>query len=376
MLNLMLEKWNEPPEQGRLNLSTLLHQIVALIGQRGGATASEAWNMLVRSGIFSSVDASLFRQLLNRMAEDDVGLLEQATDGTLLPGPAGERLLESRDIFSVFLSPEEYKVIAEGGRPIGQVPGDNPFIPGEMLILAGRRWRIIEVDTQRRELSVRAVKGGKPPLYGGEARLPADGVVKEMRRVWEDLSIPTYLDPTAKQLLTEARTTYDKLGLRSASIAQHDGHLLLFPWVGEKKQQAFIMALTLAELEPVSVGVAVSIATEKEQLLVSTLTKLAHAPPPDSMMLAKLVKNKEVEKFDPFLGEQLLTMTWARDRLDTIFLPTIATELLTSLTHLHYYLQKMCKRLPTNFLDDCPHARIRQLSQTNLSVGAARFRRS
>lgn len=333
MLNLMLEKWNEPPEPGCLNLSTLLHQIIALIGQRGGVTASEAWNILVRSGIFNNVDASLFRQLLNRMAETDVGLLEQATDGTLLPGPTGERLLESRDIFAVFLSPEEYKVIAEGGRAIGQVPGDNPFIPGELLILAGRRWRIIEVDAQRRELSVISAKGGKPPLYGGDARLPADGVVKEMRRVWEDLSIPAYLDPTAKQLLTEARTTYDKLGLRTASIAQHDGHLLLFPWVGEKKQQTLIMALTLAELEPVPVGIAISIEAKKEQLLLATLTKLAHAPPPDAMALAKLVKNKEVEKFDPFLGEQLLTMAWARDRLDTTFLPTLATELLTSLSY-------------------------------------------
>lgn len=331
MLNLMLQKWNEPPELGRLHLSTLLHQIMALIGQRGGTTASEAWGILVRSGIFENVNAALFKQLLNRMAEEDVGLIEQAPDGTLLPGPAGEHLLESRDIFAVFLTTEEYKVIAEGGRAIGQVPGDNPFMPGEMLMLAGRRWRIVEVDTQRRELSVRPARGGTPPLFGGDARLPADGVVQEMRRVWEDLSIPTYLDATAKQLLMEARTAYDRLGLRSASIARHDGHLLIFPWVGEKKQQALIMALTLAELEPAAMGVAVSIDAGKQQLLVSTLTKLAGAPPPDATTLARLVKNKEVEKFDPFLGEDLLAVAWAKDRLNTSFLPALAKELLVAL---------------------------------------------
>ena len=43
MLNLMLRKWNEPPEPGRLHLSTLLHQIMALVGQQGGVTAAEAW---------------------------------------------------------------------------------------------------------------------------------------------------------------------------------------------------------------------------------------------------------------------------------------------------------------------------------------------
>ena len=40
MLNLMLRKWNEPPEPRRLHLSTLLHQVMALVGQRGGVDAS------------------------------------------------------------------------------------------------------------------------------------------------------------------------------------------------------------------------------------------------------------------------------------------------------------------------------------------------
>ncbi len=46
MLNLMLRKWNEPPEPGRLHLSTLLNQIMALVGQGGGVTAAEAWDVL------------------------------------------------------------------------------------------------------------------------------------------------------------------------------------------------------------------------------------------------------------------------------------------------------------------------------------------
>jgi hypothetical protein len=34
-----------------------------------------------------------------------------------MPGPAAEPLLESRDIFAVFLSPEEYKVIPRAAVP-------------------------------------------------------------------------------------------------------------------------------------------------------------------------------------------------------------------------------------------------------------------
>ena len=328
MLNLMLRKWNEPPEPRRLHLSTLLHQVMALVGQQGGVAPAEAWDILVRSGTFSGVDAELFKRLLRRMGQPEVALLEQARDGTLLPGPAGERLLESRDIFAVFMSPEEYKVIAEGGRAIGQVPGENPFTPGEMLMLAGRRWRIVEVDAERRELSVRPARGGNPPVFGGDLRPPWDGVVEEMRRVWEDLSFPAYLDATAKQLIVEARTTYDRMGLRGASVARHEGQLLLFPWVGERRQQALILALARDELEPAQLGVAVTVSADKEAALVRTLTRLAGGTPPDALELAALVENKEIEKFDAFLGDELLNLAWARDRIDVVGLPIIASQML------------------------------------------------
>ena len=44
-----------------------------------------------------------------------------------------------------------------------------------------------------------------------------------------------------------------------------------------------------------------------------------------------MVKNKEVEKFDPFLGEELLDQAWAQNRLDVSLLPEIAGHLIKSL---------------------------------------------
>ena len=331
MINLMLRKWNEPPDRSRLHLSTLLHQVMALVSEHGGVTAAKAWEVLVRSGTFAGIDIGLFKTLLRRMGNPEVGLLEQAPDGTLLPGPAGERLLESRDIFAVFMSPEEYKVVAEGGRAVGQVPGTNPFSPGQMLILAGRRWRVIEVNGQRRELTVRPAHGGVPPSFGGDAQPPADGVVEEMRRFWEELTLPAFLDPTAKQLVAEARTTYDRLGLRHSFVARHEGQLLLFPWVGEKKQQALVLALTHADLEPEPLGLAIGMSVEHRAGLKKALTALAEGQFPSAVELAAMVENKEVEKFDPFLGDELLDQAWAHDRLDVSSLTDVAGHLVRSL---------------------------------------------
>lgn len=331
MINLMLRRWNEPPEASRLHLSTLLHQVMALVAEHGGVTAARAWDVLVRSGTFANVDMGLFKTLLRRMGSPEVGLLEQAPDGTLLPGPAGERLLESRDIFSVFMSPEDYKVVAEGGRAIGQVPATNPFLPGQMLILAGRRWRVIEVNGQRRELTVRPAHGGVPPSFGGDAQPPADGVVEEMRRFWEELTLPAFLDPTAKQLVAEARTTYDRLGLRHSLVARHEGQLLLFPWVGKKKLQALVLALANFGLEPEPLGIAIGVSVEHKAILENALRALANGHVPSALELARMVKNKEVEKFDPLLGDELLDQVWANDRLDVSSLTDVAGHLVRSL---------------------------------------------
>ncbi|MGC8733401.1 MAG: helicase-related protein, partial [Halothiobacillaceae bacterium] len=168
MLNLMLQGWNEPPTPGRLHLSTMLHQIMALIAQHGGITAAEGWDLLVKSKIFEGVDLNIYKSLLRRMGDPNVQLIEQAPDGTLLPGDAGERLIESRDMYAVFLTPEEYKVVAIGGRSIGQMPVDNPVVSGQLIVLAGRRWRVLEVDAARKEILVTPASGGNPPRFGGE----------------------------------------------------------------------------------------------------------------------------------------------------------------------------------------------------------------
>ncbi|MGI4802811.1 MAG: DEAD/DEAH box helicase [Janthinobacterium lividum] len=331
MLNLMVLKWNEPPDPERLHLSTLLHQVMAVISQLGGATPTELWDILIKSAVFTGIDVALFKRLLRRMLDPEVGLLERATDQTLLPGPNGERLIESRDIFAVFLSSEDYKVIAQGGRAIGQIPSDNPFVPGQLMVLAGRRWRIQEVDDKRRELIVCPASGGTPPRFNSNREAPSDGVMDEMRRVFTDFDLPIYLDVRAKQLLVEARTTFDRLGLRHSNVARHDGQLLLFPWVGGRRQQALLLALGEAELDPATLGLAITVPVEHEEALTMELKRLAQDPPPDGLKLAEAVQNKLTEKFDMFLGNELLDMAWARDRLDTSAIPKLAGTLLRSL---------------------------------------------
>ncbi len=229
MVNLMLHRWNEPPGRGWLHLSTLQHQILALIGELGGVRAEDAFARLVKSGVFAPVDAALFSQVLRRMGDKEVGLIEQAPDGLLLAGPEGERLLESRDFYAVFMTPTEFTVRTDGGRTLGSVPVDVPFTPGQLMIFAGRRWRVVEVDSRRREILVTRASGGRPPHFGGNRAPPAEAVVTEMRRLYASDDTPAYLDPGACDLLGEGRAAFARLGLAASRTARHGDQLLLFP---------------------------------------------------------------------------------------------------------------------------------------------------
>jgi ATP-dependent Lhr-like helicase len=326
MLNLMLREWNDPPVPGRLHLSTMLHQILALIAQHGGISATTAWDKLVKSKVFEAVDLDLFKALLRQMAK--VQLIEQAADGTLLPGAEGERLIESRDIYAVFASPEEYRVVAAGGRAIGRIPVDNPVVPGQFMVLAGRRWRVTEVDSTRKEIVVVPASGGRPPRFFGDPRPPSDVVVKEMLEVYKAIAVPVFLDAQAIHLLEEARVTFDRIGLRHSTIVRHDGQLLLFPWIGERRQQALVLALIRAELEPTPLGLAVAVPAANEVALIAELSRLAISEPPDALELASFVEQKAIEKFDGYLSDELLTIAFARERLEVSDLPEIASSLL------------------------------------------------
>jgi ATP-dependent Lhr-like helicase len=161
MIELLLENWCEPPRTGALHLSTLVHQILSIIAERGGATAARLFRVLCREGPFRAVDPQTFGAVLRALGNPDTGLIEQAADELLLLGPAGERIVEHYSFYAVFPTPEEYRLLA-GGREIGTLPVDNVLAPGMLLIFSGRRWRIVEVDDRDKVISLAPAPGGAP----------------------------------------------------------------------------------------------------------------------------------------------------------------------------------------------------------------------
>lgn len=330
MIELMLRGWVEPPRPSTIDLSTLLHQTLALIEERGGLQAKEAWRILCVKGPFQLVPAKLYAELLRAMGAPGTGLIEQAPDGTLLLGEAGERLAGHYDFYSVFASAEEYRVV-HSGRPLGNLPmGNLVLVPGMTIIFSGRRWRIREIADKEKLIEVEPSSAGTPPRFEGTGGDLHDGVVAEMKRVYISDAVPAYLDKIARDLLAEARDTFARLNLERSSIIQSGG-LWLLPWVGTVKMNTLALGLKSAGLDVCPGDIGLEILGASSDTLRTALTRLASSPPPDPLDLAAEASMPALGKYDRYLSPSLQLCTYASQRLESEALPIMARDM-TSLT--------------------------------------------
>ena len=313
MVQLLIARWYEPPRAGALHLSTLVQQLMSMIAQYGGVAVAEAWSALCESGPFSDVDQSMFAALLRSLAERDC--IEQSSDGTLLLGMTGERIVNHFSFYTAFMTPEEYRLVTEG-RTLGTLPIEYPLIDGMFIIFGGRRWRVMSVDQEKKVVYLMPGGGGKPPDFGGTGALVHDRVRRGMLAVYEAEFVPPYLDARAVDLLEEGRRSFAEYRLNQRSMLSYGKDTLLFLWAGDRILNTVAVQLKSLGLEVTQEGLAISVADTKPDELLPTLEELAASDFGNGIQLAAVVQNKWSEKYDRLLTEGLLCSDYASRNLD------------------------------------------------------------
>jgi ATP-dependent Lhr-like helicase len=134
-IELLLEHWVETPRATEFHLSTLVHQVLALICERGSIRANLAYESLCSKGAFRNVSTFQFVELLRCMGKKD--LIVQSHDGDLVIGLTGEKITSNYEFFAVFVTPKNYEVVAEG-RTLGELSAGFIVFEDMTLIFAGR----------------------------------------------------------------------------------------------------------------------------------------------------------------------------------------------------------------------------------------------
>ncbi|WP_441001141.1 DEAD/DEAH box helicase [Fodinibius sp. SL11] len=309
MVELLINKWIEPPSLSRVHLSTLIHQLLSLIAQYGGVRANEAWTILFEKGPFDGITKSQFTLLLRKLGEED--LITQANDKTLTLGLKGEHIVGHYSFYAAFNTPEEYKIIANG-KSLGTIPIVFPLVEGTYIIFAGKRWVIKSVDEDKKVVFLDQSSGGKPPSFGGSGIMIEDEIREKMFEIYTFGLQPPYLNKQGKELLKEGRKYFDVFNLLETSFLEFGNDTLMFVWKGSVIQNTLMLLLKNAGLNVAIENTAILARDCSEENLKSALEHILKSDKPDPIKLVENVKNKEKEKFDHLLPNELLSLEYQK----------------------------------------------------------------
>jgi ATP-dependent helicase Lhr and Lhr-like helicase len=313
-INLLLEKWFEPPQAGGLHLSTLVQQVLSMVAERGGVSANEIVRTLIVDGPFVALRSGELQTLLWALKEHD--LLVEESSGTLLLGAKGERMVGSYDFYAAFASGDEWQIQHEG-RPLGTLPIDSPVFQGQCIIFGGRRWRILDVCSEPPVLTVTADPSGKPPTFDSGRAMVHERVRLEMRRILESDEDFRFLDAGARGLLQEARKFYRDARLSERIVVMDGDAVLLVPWAGDFAQNALILMLrSLGLASGDNEGLIVRCKGWNLDRLSDACSDIVNLDKVDLLEMLKDVENLGQSKWDWALPKELLVQSYASTHLD------------------------------------------------------------
>lgn len=313
VVDLLLDHWYEPPNLDALELSTLIQQLLSLIAEHGGIQANTAFRILCETGPFENISTSQFESFLKSLAKED--LINQAGDGDLIMGLAGEKLIRHYDFYAAFWSPDEYRLVAED-TTLGTLPVTSPLIEGQLIIFGGQRWEVESVDEAKQIAFLRKAPGGQVPLFGGEGALLHGRVREEMYSIYTTSNVPRYLDSHAVDLLEEGRMHFERLDLQNRQIVPKGGQTVLFLWTSDRVINTIFVLLSSRGYQASKAGMTLQFRDSRPEELLNEFQRISTSGPPDGSELAGTVENKIVDKHDRYLSEELLNVNYASKRLD------------------------------------------------------------
>ena len=313
MIELMGERYLEQPDPAHPHLSTLVQQILSVIAQQGGASASVLHTLLCRRGPFRSVTPPMFADLLRAMRAAD--LLAQGSDGLLLAGGRGDRMIDHYSFYTAFHTPQEFRVV-HGARTLGTLPVDHPIQVGSLLLFAGRRWRVLDIDPDQRLIQLTPASGGRATFPPGGGPPGADDGRPRLRALDQSPRLPPGRADEAVEMLGEGRDAFARYELERTAILEQGRETLVLPWRGDKIMNTLAVLLHAAEVSAEHERVALVVPGCSTGQLRALFAALASRPEPVAHELAAEVPVKQLDKHDRFLDEELLAHSYAARLLD------------------------------------------------------------
>ncbi|WP_439488792.1 helicase-related protein [Algoriphagus sp.] len=187
---LYREGFIEPPQVTEKPFDIVLHQALSITKGHSGLPIAELIDQLGTNYTFKHIKGSEIEEIIDHLIEID--LLEKLRQEVII-GVEGEKLVNSRNFYSMFQSEDNFKVV-HAGNNIGEVPCSPQLVEDENILLAARIWKIKFVDEQAKRVEVIPAYDGKKPIFFGGAGSIHPRVREKMLEILYATEIYDFLD--------------------------------------------------------------------------------------------------------------------------------------------------------------------------------------
>ncbi|UTA69051.1 DEAD/DEAH box helicase [Emticicia sp. 21SJ11W-3] len=246
---LYQEGFIEPPLKNEQPYDILVHQALSLTKGHSGIRLTELIKQLHKNAAFSQIEVSEIEEIINHLIKID--FLEKLQHEVII-GIEGEKIVNSRDFYSVFKTEENYKVINTGNK-IGEIPFSPQIIEDENILLAARIWKIKFVDHKTKKIEVAPAKDGKKPKFFGNGSVIHEKIREKMLEIILTNTCYSFLDQSSSDEIEAMRKDFSVFSMRNSQgerpLLIGERHSTLFTFTGTRINRALQLLLNIAGIK-------------------------------------------------------------------------------------------------------------------------------
>ncbi len=176
---LYRESFIEPIYSQKKPFDILFHQILSMLKATSGCSREVLINGIKLNSAFTNISSAEVENLIQYMVGMDY---IEDLKRELIVGYEGEKLVNSKEFYSVFETLPTFKVI-HSGKAIGDIPFSPMIMEDENILLAARIWKIMDVDVEAQKIYVVPAHDGNKPLFFGEGGNVHSSIRKKMLEI-------------------------------------------------------------------------------------------------------------------------------------------------------------------------------------------------
>lgn len=209
---LLKEGFIEPLKNNLYPIDILLHQILSILKEHNGISKQTLLNKIRANYTFVTIPNKDIDDLIQDLLSKKY---IESTSNQYILGVDAEPIVNSRDFYTVFQTPQFYKVINKN-KVIGEIPPTPQIIPDENILLAGKVWKIKEISYQASKIYVeKATTGNKPLFFGNGGHIHAR-IRQKMLDIILGTLLPAACDRSVREEIEEIRGIFKDLKLSDA----------------------------------------------------------------------------------------------------------------------------------------------------------------